>query len=492
MIDHHHDIDNSERGDLVLAEKQDFCSWINAILPFVYKQEACCNKLIDISALVFGVLEPLPYIKSAVKFAGGNLPLEIIYGISEEIGGSLITILILQEVILYIRLEMLNSNARKNKLKFLLPLILGLISAIPATIVGLIYNQSVKAVAFFAFSGDFIANTFTIQHILTHWYYMLKMNPFERRWLNTFYSRVHLGQLSIATAPSQFTQEFIVKYRLNQCDVALGIEESSSLLIELYQIGSQIMEFRTAKVGNSNLLSWFNLLLSLLLPMFWLIANSYLTFSHIYSYLKISWLAGSIAVIGPSFVYLIDVIFLIKIFSNLNEFFTQLYCREKVTIYAFQKNKTLFLVMQFLALTAGSLSFTSRAQVIEDELSGFWQSLILPVASIVTQLMRFYSISRKVNSSIELRSRRSLDTAIAENGKIALLLELLDKRISTSSQEDVRSFLADSQLNDVVSKDIPPPKRKCSFFSLFFYHTEVLDHFGDDVELMHRVIEPPT
>lgn len=392
------------------------------------------SNVVRMLVIILGFFGPTAYISSAKKFANGDYTLEVLYAISEVLGGGMLTAYIFLEVVRHIetiRSDKRQSNTCEKFLLLALPIIIGLLTSIPATIVGLLYNENDKALALSAFMGDFIANTYSIQRLARHKYYSRKLTTAEKQQVKQWSIKLNQAMHAIIQMPTSGITNFINQNQLVN-NHQINVSVLSDILKNNFDVESKAHLNRRLSCCAS-VAKWAT---CLALPLPWLIVNIYLTYTHLDSYLNSKSAAGIFTCLSTSFVYMLDVIFLKDIIDLCNSCLKN----KGISNFYFNKYPLRFMCAQLLMIAASSLSFASRAQVIKDEVSENYSSLIIPFSSTVTLLMRFFSIGNIVNDLFKQLTMRLASISVRNHIKCIHIVKAVLNHLKACSTNDINSL----------------------------------------------------
>ncbi len=464
--------------------------WFNTVANTSLGNFRFCRPdlLLDVFSILLGFSVPIPFIKSAMKFAKGNKTLEIIYAFSEESAIGFLITLLFQEILNHMRRSRLDkrpSSANYIALTLALPMVTGFFTAIPGTIVGVTYNKNAPELALFALIGEFIVNTYSIQRLSRSLYVSRRLNSSQKEFTNSLTLRLKLSADTICNWTNIEANDFLRRHNLTgQGGINYNRDQLDQLLSELIKLGSTMLtESHHGKdnkfLSKSNKFSWIVFIVA---PLAWLLTSSHLTYTKLYDELGSSIAAALITAVSTFPIYLLEALFARDVFNSIVDLVQRIRHKDNIGSYGYNHNKLTFLLLQIIALLSGLFSFASRAQVTEDQFATPWKDIITPWVVTANLSMKLYAICRMISRVVDTIAKHSNKIDTSNHIKLIQLVNLLIERLKNISPNEANRLIHTDSIKQSLHSHDPMSNRYAIWEQFEPISLSLHTKPGDDLE----------
>lgn len=441
------------------------------------KQHQKKKKCLKIVSILFGSTAGIPFIAPAKKFAGNNRGLSIIYPSSMTVAVGVVNIWSLLNYVNSTQ-HSIHSDYGQNRCRrytpFVLPILLGVGTALAGTIISLSYNDNI-IYGFISFSNDVIGGTCAYNILLrkiSKYFQIRKHNATVEEYLRKSLLSSLFHALEITYNMNEAELSTFLKNNFLDRNFDPGIntnQEKTALLFLRYMIKMGAQDLTKQKRKCNKLFGYAMNATSFLLPSAWFATIFRIVFNSMQGKIGIWPVSAIIGSFSTLPVYILESYLTYTILKKLSHFVgdisTHSY-RKSLEIKCFFKTT---LVLSSIGLTMAIFCYAGRAQVVEDQYDNSFRYFVLPTAILSTILFKLSAMLECIPKFIkQLISRYSNENNRYLN-QISSIFNDFSISIENSNLKDFEEFLAQIE---VESLDQEIPKESDLYKAITHYQTK--------------------
>ena len=403
----------------------------------------------------------LPYIQPARQFAKNNHILGWIFAASEVLALGTLSSWLLKDVILHIQYRaIVNPQHNFRSLKYtIIPLILAMLTSLPSTIIGYVYNNRSFFLAAIAFFGDLVSNTYTFNNIFKNInHYLLRNAPtnqhrFRKRLIENANSTIHYFLQLPDYQFDEFLQANNISSIINTTtnNTGLTIDVLKNIFSRNDTIGSNKTNQLTVQAKRAVFF------LSIILPINWFPTAFKLVFTTAYQITLMKVTSIALALVSSIPVYLLEHLFCHKIITGCLKFMPFFNSQHQSDSFSLTYYKKSFTVMTIFGLMVACLSFPTRALVIDETYKdGLYKKIILPWVCIMICLYKAYTIINCIPLFIENYATYGQNNRTVTKAKLLMIIKSYIKLIDEVNDSQLQLIGRSLDIRNDNNEDISP------------------------------------
>ncbi len=427
--------------------------------------------IFKIVAFASASITGLPYLAPAKRFAGDNELFGYLLMVSEFSSIGALTIYIFNDLI---DDTVLKCRANKSCCDGLsvTAFSLGFFTALPAAIVGFVYNDQNFLYSGIAFYNNFFANSFALNNVSNSSFRRLRRisNPelesLEQEKKNFLAllkvaskKIIHSGKLRLIDSEQSEYNTILIKYLDGESSANLATQDKQaciSLLRSLIHLARGTTYFSSPPGYTSRIIATC---LAAVLPMNWAPTAFKLVFNQSSSFLKFltdnqlaaNIFSGIFASCSTVPIYLLEGVLCYRIFFTLYDLVQRaIDCSPSGSISE-KQCKALLYISLFLSFALGSLSFATKALVIDDNYPGPYGDIAVPWTIVMTILYKCFAFGSCITTLLDFLA----STCSKESNTTELLywIDKLSEFVDQLPAQQLDGFL--TEFKSELSEDHP-------------------------------------
>lgn len=436
---------------------------------FINDRKQLKSVLIKAGAIVLGGMSGIPYLTASREYAGSNKVLGEVYVYSELVSLGVLTSWLFLDILQYYQINSFKKNSGCNKT--IIAVGLGSLSALPSTIIGIIYNPEIPYLAVIAFTGDIISNTCAFDHFVRYSekYLRSALNKRSRvieNFREEIINQLRLGYLEILNLEKEKILIFLKEKNLYD-GIPENIKKSLNTqnLIQILTEYSKCRNFNLKNIKNKKIDIMKRIFIyssSILFPLGWWGSTGIpLVYNNINDTVGNSMVAGIITAFTAVPVYMIEALFVKNMLSKIINIIDDLCSNNYRKNFSEKYYPTVFFSSIILGIIITAFSFATRAKIVEDnyEETEPMHELFLVWVIITVVMYKSYAMVESIPNIITYFSSISNNKDVSAIARFCLFMENF---ILTIEEMDFELF---NSLNNSLDYEILD--RECNQDSIF-------------------------